>query len=144
VKAVIPIRLGRELEAFEWLKQSTVEGTQGLNERYAGEDRSLFKQKYFERHNVNKDPTVEDVLEMIAEDVAAKHEQSLETVNEEGVSYLPPDKVFEKGFDPLQGGFRATWQEHFEFVDQWIEVLPTDQIVAVQVKYDPTTGELLQ
>ena len=85
---------------------------------------------------------IDDVLTMIAEDVQAKHQQSLEVVTEQNVSYLPSDKVFEKGFDPLLGGFRASWNEHFEFVDQWIEVLPTDQIVAVEVEYDPKTGLL--
>ena len=79
---------------------------------------------------------------MIAEDVQSKHQKSLEVVTEQNVSYLPPDEVFEKGFDPLIGGFRASWKEHFEFVDQWIEVLPTDQIVAVEVEYDPKTGLL--
>jgi hypothetical protein len=143
VKAVIPIRSGRELEAFEWLKQAAVEGSQGLGETYAGEDRQLFKQKYFERHNITKDPTVEEVLVMIAEDVGTKHKKSLEVVTEQNVSYLPPDEVFEKGFDPLAGGFRATWKKHFEFVDQWVEVLPTDQIVALPVKYDPETGALI-
>lgn len=142
VKAVIPIRPGRELEALEWLKQSAVEGTNGLGEKYAGDDRQRFKDKYFDRHAVVKDPTVEDVLVMIAEDVAAKHKESLEVVTEDGVAYLPPDEVFEKGFDPLAGGFRAECKENFEFVDQWIEILPTDQIVATQVDYDPETGLL--
>ena len=140
VKAVIPIRLGRELEALEWLKQSAVEGSAGLGETYAGDDRQLFKDKYFQRHNITKDPTVEEVLVMIAEDVAAKHSDSLKVVTEGNVSYLPPDKVFEKGFDPLTGGFRATWEKNFEFVDQWIEILPTDQIVATEVEYDAETG----
>lgn len=79
---------------------------------------------------------------MIAEDVQAKHEKSLQVVTEQNVAYLPPDEVFEKGFDPLSGGFRATWNEHFEFVDQWVEILQTDQIVAVEVEYDPKTGLL--
>ena len=134
VKAVIPIRPGRELEALEWLKQSEVEGVQGLGERYAGDDRLLCKQKYLDRPQVDKDPTVEDVLVLNAEDVAEKHRRSLAVG--QGVNYAPPDEVFEKGFDPLPGGFRATWSEHFEFVDQWIEVLPTDQIVATEVEYD--------
>jgi len=30
--------------------------------------------------------------------------------------------------------------EPFKPFDQWIEVLPTDQIVPVEVKYDPKTG----
>jgi hypothetical protein len=64
------------------------------------------------------------------------------------VSATPIDKVYEHGFYPLQGGFRATPTKtdpqnpdgYFEIFDQWVEVLPTDQIVAVEVKYDPKTG----
>jgi hypothetical protein len=46
------------------------------------------------------------------------------------------------GFDPLTGGFRAQSLDGngFEIVDQWIEVVPTDQVAAVAVKYDPSTG----
>jgi hypothetical protein len=140
VKAVIPIRQGRELEALEWLKQSAVEGTNGLGEIYAGDDRQLFKDKFFERHGVVKNPTVEDVLVMLAEDVTAKYRESLTVVSDGGVTHLPPEKVFEHGFDPLGTGFRAAMEENFEMVDQWLEILPTDQIVAVSVEYDPDTG----
>ena len=50
--------------------------------------------------------------------------------------------MFEFGFDPLAGGFRAQSIEgnEFEIVDQWIEIVPTDQVAAVSVKYDPVTG----
>jgi hypothetical protein len=63
------------------------------------------------------------------------------------VYYLRPDRVFEKGFDPLAGGFRATPAEvdgipQFEVFNQWLEIMPTDQIVAVEVEYDPKTGFL--
>jgi hypothetical protein len=55
-------------------------------------------------------------------------------------SYLPTEKVFEHGFYPLQGGFKAGGTQPFEVFDQWVEVLPTDQVVAVEVTYDPKTG----
>ena len=48
--------------------------------------------------------------------------------------------MYEKGFSPLAGGFRANFPEPFEIYDQWIEVVPTDQIVPVSVEYDPKTG----
>ena len=51
--------------------------------------------------------------------------------------------MYEHGFDPLTGGFQARVVEPFEIFDQWIEVLPTDQVVAVEVKYDPKTGRML-
>ena len=60
-----------------------------------------------------------------------------------GIGCLPADVVYEKGFDPLQGGFKAVPDKKFEVFDQWIEVVPTDQIVAVEVKYDPKTGKEL-
>jgi hypothetical protein len=64
----------------------------------------------------------------------------LKDADNPALSYLPTDKVFEHGFDPLQGGFVAQAQTPFEVFDQWIEVLPTDQIVPVEVAYDPKTG----
>ena len=48
--------------------------------------------------------------------------------------------MYEKGFSPLAGGFKADSPEPFEIYDQWIEVVPTDQIVPVPVEYDPKTG----
>lgn len=54
---------------------------------------------------------------------------------------LVAEKVFETGFDPLDGGFRPA--APYEVFDQWIEVLPTDQVVAVEVSYDPRTGQQL-
>ena len=58
--------------------------------------------------------------------------------------YLPGDRVVERGFVPLEGGFRSdpgdAVKNAFEIFDQWIEVLPTDQIVPVEVVYDPKTG----
>jgi hypothetical protein len=43
--------------------------------------------------------------------------------------------VFQKGFDPLAGGVRFD-ADPLAVFDQWVEVLPTDQVVAVQ--YEPT------
>jgi len=79
--------------------------------------------------------------------IKAKHEDSNKKITEtvDGVveSYLPTDKVFEHGFDPLAGGFTAETTKQFEVFDQWVEVLPTDQVVAVEVSYDPKTGRQL-
>ncbi len=50
------------------------------------------------------------------------------------------NKVYEHGFYPLQGGFKVKVNDDFEIFDQWVEVLPTDQVVAVEVKNDPKTG----
>ncbi len=127
VKAIIPIRPGRERDAIDWLK-SVVEGDEGLSVE------------------------LENQLRDLAEKVAAKHARAA-TVEETPdplhpgddnatVAATPVDRVFEFGFDPLQGGFRAQSIEgnEFEIIDQWIEVVPTDQVAAVAVKYDPVTG----
>jgi hypothetical protein len=49
--------------------------------------------------------------------------------------------VYEKGFDPLDKGFKAESEEGYEVFDQWVEVLPTDQVAVVEVEYDPKTGQ---
>ena len=130
VKAIIPIRPGRERDAINWLK-GVMEGDEGLT------------------------PELENELRELADKVAAKHTRAA-TVEEQRdplhpednnatVSATPVDRVYEFGFDPLAGGFRAQSVEgnEFEIIDQWIEVVPTDQVAAVAVKYDPITGRQL-
>jgi hypothetical protein len=39
-------------------------------------------------------------------------------------------------------GHRPT--EQFEVFDQWVEILPTDHVVPVEVAYDPKTGRQVQ
>ena len=56
------------------------------------------------------------------------------------ITSTPIDRVYEHGFYPLQGGFRAHVKDDFEIFDQWLEILPTDQVVPVEVRYDPKTG----
>ena len=50
---------------------------------------------------------------------------------------IAADAVFETGFDPLAGGFDAGLPANQVF-SQWISVLPTDQIVAVEYTAAPT------
>lgn len=145
VKAVIPIRPGKELEASNWLQQMHVEGTDGLDNLYQAPDDELEKIKA--AVNVN-DVTIADAIKFLCAEVAAKHNESLkvgrypkEEINDDNrVSATPIDKVYEHGFYPLKGGFRAVTTEGYEVFDQWIEVLPTDQVVPVEVKYDAKTG----
>ena len=55
---------------------------------------------------------------------------------DQGLSHiLATEEVFETGFDPLAGGFRPA--RPYQVFDQWMEILPTDQVVAVQVNYNP-------
>ena len=90
---------------------------------------------------------------MLGDRVAAKHRESITVKafedpdapldDDSTVHCTPVDKVYEHGFYPLQGGFKATVGEDFELIDQWIEVVPTDQVAAVAVTYDPKTGRQL-
>jgi len=151
VKAVIPIRPGKEKAAINWLK--SVEGTEGL-----GED-DVYRTDDPDERDVDGEPLdgkpMLHVLLDLAEKVRRKQEAGLETdrypkagdvadpalVDEENtVTATPVDRVFEHGFYPLQDGFRANVGDDYEIFDQWLEVLPTDQSVPVPVAYDPATG----
>jgi len=137
VKAVMPIRLGREHEALQWLMESQVEGTDGLDALYEDGD----------------GVTIREAILELADEVMAKHNAAGQVVKEQlpiddagntqEINYLAPEYVFEKGFDPLEGGFKAEPDKRFEIIDQWVEILPTDQIVAVKVEYDAKTGKQL-
>jgi hypothetical protein len=140
VKAVIPIRPGQEVTALKWLTSVEVEGADGLGARYSGDDSEV---------TLNGTPynqlTILEVLHDLAERIKQKH-QAAEKVTEydlgdnNTVHARPVDRVFEYGFNPLQGGFSLPDDDKFPIVDQWVEILPTDQIVPVEVTYDPITG----
>ncbi|MGE7388408.1 hypothetical protein ACQKM2_23360 [Streptomyces sp. NPDC004126] len=160
VKAVVPIRQGHEFEALDWLTNAGVEGTDGLDALYAesvpGErGRMLLVLKRY----AWRDPelgaryrdlpadalTVHDAVRYLAVVVGGDWQKSRTKVSDRlpdgtPVNYLPTDKVYERGFDPLGEGFQADGTEPFQVFDQWIEVMPTDQIVATEVRYDPKTG----
>lgn len=115
VKAVIPIHPGRERAALNWLQQAHIEGADdSLDANYTGPEPEL------------QGMTIRQALEALADKIGAqgsKIENALAT-----------EKVFEKGFDPLEGGFQATGTP-YEIFDQWIEVLPTDQVVAKEYAF---------
>ncbi|MPY59574.1 hypothetical protein [Streptomyces spongiae] len=161
VKAVMPIRPGRELAALNWLSDPSIEGAEGLDDLYqpasAGENPIILKalkaylwsDPALRQRYQNLDPsqlTIRDVLRYVAITVTAKYAESRKVVTEQlepGVTlnYLPTDLVYEKGFDPLDKGFQAESDKPYKVFDQWIEVLPTDQVAAVEVTYDPRTGQ---
>ncbi|GAA3839492.1 hypothetical protein ACFS5L_13240 [Streptomyces phyllanthi] len=124
VKAVLPVRPGREPDALEWLRKADVEGEAALDRDYP------FQQGDPEDY---RDKKVGEVLDLLA--------SQLETSNTAIANTLAAEEVFETGFDPLTGGFRPA--DPYKVFDQWIEVLPTDQVVAVEVQYDPRTGQQL-
>jgi hypothetical protein len=139
VKAVLPIRPGKERAALSWLQHVEGMGTIGQDDKYMGPEP--------EWHGIK---TVFEVLEILADRVKAKAEAGdrpkdfADPIDDSNtVRATPIDKVYEHGFDPLLGGFKATDPEGFEVFDQWLEILPTDQVVAVEVKYDPKTGRQL-
>jgi hypothetical protein len=127
VKAVIPIRPGRELAALNWLRSIEGHDKDGWDTPYVGtndEDAVLIAAVQAD----GKPPTIGNVLEKIAE--------KLQTQNGDIKNILEADKVFEHGFDLLAGGFDAGLPAN-EVFSQWISVLPTDQIVATE--YRPTS-----
>lgn len=121
VKAVIPIRPGKEREAVAWLKSANVEGAVGLS-----------------------DPTEQARIDALCDRVAQKHRVgNTPVVDDQTVTAAPIDRVFEYGFSPVEGGFRAQLNDpvDFQVFDQWVEVVPTDQVVPVEVSYNPKTGQ---
>jgi hypothetical protein len=144
VKAVIPIRPGQERAAMNWLRTTHVEGADGLDEAYVAPAGELAQIPH-----AGPAATVLDAINYLCDKVAAKHQDETkvgqyppeEIDDDNKVSATPVDKVFEHGFYPLKGGFRVQPDgEHFEVFDQWVEILPTDQVVPVEVAYDPKTG----
>lgn len=166
VKAVIPIRPGKEKAAIAWLQNVGVEGADGLDAIYsAPEDELIRINVYLKTGKVPRQfsdaewtaiteatapnqVTIKQALEFLCSEVAHKEEVSKtvskypkEEINDDNkVLTTPIEKVYEHGFYPLKGGFRAVVEDYFETISQWIEVLPTDQVVPVEVEYDPKTG----
>jgi hypothetical protein len=151
VKAVIPIRPGKEQAAINWLK--SVEGFNGID------DTDIYETDNPNEKDIDGNPLdgqkMIDVLMDLAKKIQKKHEEGIKNgkypkqdevadpqlVDEDNVvTATPIDRVYEHGFYPLAGGFRANVQANYEIFDQWLEVVPTDQIVPVEVKYDPKTG----
>ena len=151
VKAVIPVRPGKEVAAVNWLKG--VEGMNGISDA-----------DYYQTDNPNERDSdgqplngqkMIDVILDLGRKIQRKHEEGVrsgkfpkesevsdpELVDSANVvTSTPIDRVYEHGFFPLQGGFRANVQANYEVFDQWLEILPTDQVVPVEVAYNPKTG----
>jgi hypothetical protein len=117
IKAVIPIQPGREMAALKWLEAAEVEGNQGLDLPYTGPEPEL------------AGLSIKDALLRLADQVRADNTRA-DVVGQ-------TEKVFTSGFDPLQGGFRfSPTAQGFQIFDQWLEILPTDQVAAVVYKPD--------
>ncbi len=125
VKAVLPVRPGREKAALTWLRSIEGHEHDGWDTDYIGntpEDRAIITELVASE----KKPSIGNVLEKVAE--------QLEKQNGDIKNVLEADKVFEKGFSHLgENSFDAGLPEN-QIFSQWITVLPTDQIVAVEYK----------
>ncbi|WP_199487317.1 hypothetical protein [Actinomadura spongiicola] len=121
-KAILPIRPGHEVAAVAWLAEVEGQAALGLPYKFQPGDPPEYEGK-----------KVGEVLSLLAAE--------LQRANTEVANTLATEEVFETGFDPLAGGFRPA--EPYQIFDQWVEVLPTDQVVAVEVEYDPKTGQQL-
>jgi len=146
VKAVIPIRIGKEAAALNWLQQAHVEGADGLDAAYNAAPDDPPEIISTPEHTV----TVSEALNFLIGRIQKFDENARTPImgnpadptdpSNHFAGSLPNEAVFEHGFYPLQGGVRfnadGTTQPVFS---QWMEILPTDQIAALAVEYDPKT-----
>ena len=142
VKTVMPIRPGRELDALRWVQ--LVEGSEGVS------DDDIYTNATDKSLMLNGKPyngaKMIDVLQDLATRISQKSATSTSLLNcsigNATLTTTPINRVYEFGFDPLKGGFKGdpANMSNFEVFDQWVEIMPTDQIVALEVKYDPKTG----
>lgn len=159
VRAVMPVRPGREEAAINWLTKADVEGSKGLDFTYAGnaqEADEIIAGLADTAEPAQDPPTVGDAIRYLCRRVGEKHVEG-NTVglfpdregldDDDKVWATPIDKVYEHGFYPLERSFKATpstdpgeSSHNFQIMAQWTEVLPTDQVVPVEVAYDPVTG----
>ncbi|RWB30461.1 MAG: peptidoglycan-binding protein [Mesorhizobium sp.] len=160
VRAVMPVRPGKEEAAIAWLTRAEVEGTEGLDLPYAaqpGEAEEITAGLEAAGQAASDPPTIGDAIRYLCLRVSDKHKEgSTERLfpDRDGIDdgdkiwSTPIDKVYEHGFYPLERSFRASPIEpptdgqspNFQIMSQWTEILPTDQVVPVVVKYDPITG----
>ena len=127
VKAVLPIRPGREEEAIKYMKREEVAGIEGLGEKpvdFGGK-------------------TVEEVLLGIAQEIKVEYDDS-RTPLPTGVGQsaaLPEEMVYSHGYDPLEGGTKFD-KDAYKVFSEWLEILPTDQVVASEYQPNVDAGPL--
>ena len=151
VKAVIPIRTGKEEAAINWLQQAHVEGSDGLDAQYVATPADPPELKSTPGHVV----TIRKALEFLIGKIQEYNQNAgtpivpnpadPEDPSNHFAGSLPTEAVFEHGFYPLQGGVRFDQEGTEQAVfSQWMEILPTDQVAALQVKYDPKTLQIVE
>lgn len=160
VRAVIPMRPGKEEAAIQWLSAAGVEGADGLDADYTypGEYKEIRKGLRDHGITASDPPTLRDALTYLCLRVTEKHQEATTTSlypdrdgvdDDDKVWATPVEKVYEHGFYPLERSFRANPREdedarntNYQIMAQWTEILPTDQIVPVAVAYNPSNGRL--
>jgi len=136
VKAVLPIRPGKEAAAIDWLKH--VEGVDGIgsDDLYTGAGAGAGK-------DASGRPLV-DVLARLATAIADRHGGSMAPGRFELHELHNPHHPHDPARSTRAPVDAAAPARHgavlFQTVDQWVERLPTDQVVPVEVAYDPHTG----
>lgn len=146
VKAVIPIRVGKEAAAVNWLQQAHVEGTDGLDAEYTAAPGDPPEITSTPDHTVTVREALSFLIAKIKEfDTNTRtpiigNPADPDDMSNHFAGSLPTEAVFEHGFYSLKGGVQfggdGTAQPIFS---QWMEILPTDQIAALAVEYDPKT-----
>jgi len=118
-KVVVPLRPGRERDAIAWLRDQAEEevGLDDLYQPQAGDPPEWTGM------------TIGDVLDALVTKLQA--EQAVASTIDSKFGALPGERVFQKGFDPLAGGTKFD-ADALSVFDEWVEVLPTDQVVAVE------------
>ncbi len=146
VKAVIPIRIGKEKAAISWLRQAHVEGDDGLSAEYAASPDDPPELQSTPDHTV----TVLEALEYLINEIdeydknartpVVPNPADPEDASNHYAGSMPTEAVFEHGFYPLEGGVRFNQDGKEQAIfSQWIEILPTEQVAALEVEYDPVT-----
>ena len=149
VKAVIPIRIGKEEQALNWLQQAHVEGSEGLDATYVASEDDPSELKSTPGHIVTIRKALDFLVSKMQEfDTNARtpiigNPADPEDASNHFAGSLPTEAVFEHGFYPLKGGVQFDQEGTKQAIfSQWMEILPTDQIAALQVEYDPKTLEV--
>jgi hypothetical protein len=145
VKAVVPIRPGKEQRALGWLQGANVEGADGLDAAHDAPPAELERIRQALGLAAGAVVTLQHAIDALILRLSERHAAARTKMTGENgaaLDYLPMDQVYEHGFDPLVGGFKIPPTKDYEIFDQWLEVVPTDQIVPVAVEYDPKTGRM--
>jgi hypothetical protein len=136
VKAIIPIRPGKEEAALNWLSLAQVAGATGLDAAYDAPSEELQKivDGLIDMGRVASNPvTLRDALLHLGHRIKLEYKEASTAKPspfDPNKNVIPTETVFENGFDPLAGGFEVNVDPTRVF-SQWIEVLATDQVAAV-------------